>query len=1065
MSWEGAESERTRQLAMLVDQAPDAILIKSPDGVITFWNRGAERLYGYTAQQAIGRTVEIIVPPEARGEESELLARAVAGESIQRDTVRTCRDGGLVDVSLLISPIRDDAGAVTAIAVIARDISERQRAQERIQESEERQRLLLGSLPDTMVALFDRELRCVLLQGPALAQAAVPPSHYIGRSIGETLPRGDADALLPLIQRALDGESGSVDYHAQRSGITYHAQVAPYRAPDGTIAGAFAVARDISEQRRREQELERLATIVRQSDDAIIASTLDGTITEWNDGARRLYGYQAEEALGQHLMLIAPPGLQHEQARLLARVGSGEAVGTRETRRRRRDGTLIDVSVVVSPIRDPRGEVVGASEIARDISARVRAERALARAVDGLEDAQRMARLGSWWWDPKTDEATWTAEMYRLFGRDPVDGPAIGEELLSYVPAENRADVAAGLAQALESGPLAEGDLRIVAGDGRERILHMIAQPDPERPGAFRGSMQDVTELRAVEREARAAHRRFANAIRDAPIGMALSNLEGRYTEVNDALCEITSRTREQLLGTAFAAITHPDDVDADRSLIAKLLSGELESFEVEKRYLKPSGEPVWVSLQATLLRDDAGRPLEFLGQVVDISERKRYEGQLEYLADHDQLTGLFNRRRFEEELTAMLARADRDGEPGAVLMIDIDGFKFVNDRLGHAYGDELIARIGAILLATVRDTDTIARVGGDEFAAVLADVDVDRAVAVAEKLVAAVEAEAVAIGESQHPRMTASIGLTAFGRDTGLPADELLIEADIAMYEAKEAGKNQLAVYDREGRPGPRLVSRESWINRLERAFNDDGFVLLAQPVVGIREDPVPAFELLLRLRGDDGELIPPGAFLHAAERFDLIQRIDRWVFGEALRLLHANEHAGSEFVVSVNMSAKTLCDPRLLPDLEAALARTPVRSRRLIVEVTETAAIVNIERARNVAQRLRALGCGFALDDFGAGFASFYYLKHLEFDYLKIDGEFVRSLTASVIDQLVVQSVVQIARGLGAQTVAEFVGDQETLDRLAELGVDYAQGYFVGRPLPVAEAIGMSLTPDAAG
>jgi diguanylate cyclase (GGDEF)-like protein/PAS domain S-box-containing protein len=1042
-----------RQLAMLVDQTPDAILIKSPEGVITFWNRATERLYGYTAREAIGQPVSLIVPPDRAGEDEQLLQRAVAGESIQAETVRVCHDGSLIDVSITVSPIFDEGGTVTAVSVIARDISQRLREQQGLQDAEERQRLLLGSLPDTMVALFDHDLRCVLLQGPALSQASVPPSHYVGRSIRETLPPDEVEVLLPLIVDALAGTPGAVEYHAQRSGLTYYAQVAPYRVQDGTIAGAFAVARDITEQRRREQELERLATIVQQSDDAIIAASLDGAITEWNDGAVRLYGYAAEDAIGRPVTLIAPAGAESEHATLLARVAEGEVVGTRETMRRRRDGTLIDVSIVVSPIRDAEGEVIGASEIARDISARVRAERELARAVGGLEDAQRLARLGSWSWNQTTGEVTWSAEMYRLFGRDPAQGPVLIEEILDYVPPQDRDATAAAIALSMEGGPVTEVDFTIIAGDGHQRTLHMISRVDDETAGAYSGSVQDVTELRAAEREARAAHGRFANAIRDAPIGMALSDLDGRYTEVNDALCEITGRTREKLIGTTFASITHPDDRAIDRDSVELLLAGELDSYEIEKRYLKPTGETVWVSLQATLLRDDGGRPLEFLGQVVDIGERKRYERQLEYLADHDPLTGLLNRRRFEEELAEAVAGAERYGRHGAVLMIDLDGFKVVNDTMGHAYGDGLITRIGGILRATLRETDTVGRLGGDEFAAILTNVDVELAVAVAEKLVGAVEADAMSPAESHHARITSSIGVTTFGPDTALLAEELIVEADLAMYDAKDAGKNRVALYGREGRVG--LPSRESWVRRLERAIQEDGFELLAQRVDSLGEPAVPWFELLLRLRGEDGELIPPGAFLYAAERFDLIQRIDRWVFAEAVRLLNVNHSAGNPLALSVNLSAKTLCDPLLLDDVRAELARTPIPRGRLIVEVTETAAIVNIERARDVAHGLRALGCEFALDDFGAGFASFYYLKHLEFDYLKIDGEFVRSLTASLTDQLVVQSVVQIARGLGARTVAEFVGDQATVDRLTAIGVDYAQGYFLAQPLPVADAI----------
>jgi len=281
------------------------------------------------------------------------------------------------------------------------------------------------------------------------------------------------------------------------------------------------------------------------------------------------------------------------------------------------------------------------------------------------------------------------------------------------------------------------------------------------------------------------------------------------------------------------------------------------------------------------------------------------------------------------------------------------------------------------------------------------------------------------------------------------------MVEADIAMYEAKGNGRNQTSVYERDRDQRTGVVARQSWLERLKTAIGQERFELMAQPIRKICANGVDRYELLLRLRGDDDDLIPPGTFLYIAERLDLIQQIDRWVFAQAVMLLDECNRAGHDVSLSVNMSGKTLNDPVLLDDIEAIVGRRPVRSERLVVEVTETAAIVNIDKARHIAQGLRALGCQFALDDFGAGFASFYYLKHLEFDYLKIDGEFIKALILNPTDQLVVQSVVNIARGLGAKTVAEFVGDDATVQRLRELGVDYGQGYHLGRPRPVQEVL----------
>jgi EAL domain-containing protein (putative c-di-GMP-specific phosphodiesterase class I) len=318
----------------------------------------------------------------------------------------------------------------------------------------------------------------------------------------------------------------------------------------------------------------------------------------------------------------------------------------------------------------------------------------------------------------------------------------------------------------------------------------------------------------------------------------------------------------------------------------------------------------------------------------------------------------------------------------------------------------------------------------------------------VAEKLLEVLRDRAIVLSESRHASVTGSIGITTFDSQTGLSAEELLVEADIAMYDAKENGRNQTSVFAREMHTTNGAKPQSAWLERLQAAIREQRFELLAQPIRGLAPGSGDVYELLLRLRAIDGDLIPPGSFLPDAERFELIQQIDRWVFDRAIHILAEQRALGHDIVLSVNMSGKTLGDPNILDDLGSMIADCPVEPGRLIVEVTETAAIINIDKARVVARGLRDLGCRFALDDFGAGFASFYYLKHLDFDYLKIDGEFIRNLPQNPTDQLVVRSVVDIARGVGAQTIAEFVADDETVDCLRALGVDYGQGYHLGRP-----------------
>jgi len=346
-----------------------------------------------------------------------------------------------------------------------------------------------------------------------------------------------------------------------------------------------------------------------------------------------------------------------------------------------------------------------------------------------------------------------------------------------------------------------------------------------------------------------------------------------------------------------------------------------------------------------------------------------------------------------------------------------------------------------------------VARLGGDEFAILLPSADVEQARQVGEDIVEALRAQSVAVSSERSLRLTACVGVAMFGQDYDVSAEAVLVNADIAMYEAKEAGRDRVVLLDAAEGAQTQMRARLTWAERIRDALENDHFQLFQQPILDVRLGEVTHHELLVRLPGDSGELIPPGTFLYIAEQFGSIQAIDRWVVGQAAALIKRIHAEGNPVTLSVNLSGASITDASLLDFVESELRDTGIDPHALIFEVTETAAIVNIEKARRFAERLGELGCAFALDDFGAGFGSFYYLKHLPFDYLKIDGDFIRQLPASKADQLTVKAIVQIAHGLGKKTVAEFVGDDATLRLLGRYGVDFAQGYFPGKPVAVTE------------
>jgi diguanylate cyclase (GGDEF)-like protein/PAS domain S-box-containing protein len=555
-----------------------------------------------------------------------------------------------------------------------------------------------------------------------------------------------------------------------------------------------------------------------------------------------------------------------------------------------------------------------------------------------------------------------------------------------------------------------------------------------------------------AEQSLRNVHERFESAFGNAPIGMALVDMEGGWLQVNSALCRIIGYSQSELKATTHRALTHPDDVDLDMPLLQQLLKGRIPTYQVEKRYRHLWGHFIWVLVTISLVQSQNRQAPFLIMQFQDISDRKHEAKRLEFMADHDFLTGLFNRRHFEQELTREVERARRYRTPGAVLLIDLDNFKDINDAFGHMAGDDVLKEIAELLKHRIRQTDTLSRIGGDEFAVLLPQSDAERAMVVADELVKALSRK-TAIQADQKMCITASIGISLFD---GLNAAEVLACSDLAMYEAKQAGRNRYVVH-RSGSAGKDSGSaRPSEAERIHQAIEEHRYLLYCQPILDLQTMEVRQHELLLRLPGGDGcECLLPKSFLYIAERLGLILSIDSWVVREAIHLIAAHGRAGRRLMLNVNISGKSLGDPRLSEAIEGALAETGIDPSCLILELTETAAIANLEQARTFADRLHGCGCQIALDDFGTGFASFYYLKNFPFDYLKIDGEFIRDLTANPMSRLIVNTIVGIARGMSKKTVAEFVGDANTTRMLCDSGVDYAQGYHIGLPRPVTEAL----------
>lgn len=429
----------------------------------------------------------------------------------------------------------------------------------------------------------------------------------------------------------------------------------------------------------------------------------------------------------------------------------------------------------------------------------------------------------------------------------------------------------------------------------------------------------------------------------------------------------------------------------------------------------------------------------------------ERTEAELRYLADHDSLTGLLDRRRFRVELDQQVSFSARYGGQGAVMIVDIDGLKAVNDSLGHQAGDNLIRRVADVLRERVRGTDIVARLSGDEFAILMPQTDTAGALQLGEDLRSQV-AESVGRGEDAVST-TISVGITMFGGGRG-GSEAVLVAADQAMYRAKEGGRNQIALFRDPSEPQRGPQRRQTTAARIRDALTDERLSLHSQPIHNLASGGVERHELLLRMTNEAGELMPASTFIEAAERAGIVQELDRWVVARALELLAERQEEGESPCLHVNLSGASLTDASVLEFIERRLDEAGADPASFTFEITETANVYDYEAAAGFADRLTDFGCQVAIDDYGAGFGPFHYLKQVPFDLIKIDGSFVRDMARSDADQLTVQAIVGIARGLGKETIAEYVQDDRTTELLREYGVDMAQGYHLGRPVGLDEA-----------
>jgi diguanylate cyclase (GGDEF)-like protein/PAS domain S-box-containing protein len=589
------------------------------------------------------------------------------------------------------------------------------------------------------------------------------------------------------------------------------------------------------------------------------------------------------------------------------------------------------------------------------------------------------------------------------------------------------------------------------------------------KPQRMAGSLADISDRKRAEEQTLEQKERAQVTLASIADAVITVDMAGRVDYMNPVAERLTGWQNDEAHGVAlpsiFCVLDEATGIEMPDPVAKSLRDGRTIQSEGNVVLRRRHDGPIAIDYAAAPIRDNARAIVGVVLVFHDMSRERQYAMRLAHLASHDALTGLLNRREFERRVTMVLVESQREPHHHAVLYLDLDEFKVVNDTCGHAAGDELLRQVSALLRPRLREGDTLARLGGDEFGVLLEHCAPGPAFAIADGL-------RKTIGDFHFQwnqrsfKIGASVGVVNVAGGPQTIAG-VLSAADAACYMAKEKGRNRVQVYSPESDEVTTRKGEMEWVNRIHRALANDQFCLYAQPVQATHGDDgfPPYTELLLRLRDTDGELVPPTSFIPAAERYHLMPAIDRWVidtaFATLARQLQATREARASGVFAINVSGASLGDDEFLDYVQARFVRHAVPHASVCFEITETTAVASLTKATQFMTTLRALGCRFALDDFGVGVSSFTYLKHLPVDYVKIDGSFVKDMLDDPVNHAMVEAIHRIGHIMGKKTIAESVEDRAALKALRAIGVDYAQGFGIATPAPFGQ---LRVVPRAA-
>jgi diguanylate cyclase (GGDEF)-like protein/PAS domain S-box-containing protein len=957
--------------------------------------------------------------------------------------------------------------ALTVAAFVAMrqqaDLVRQTEDQSRCRSSEMERLALLGAIHETSDAVVIADAQGLIRYvNPAFTRmTGYDAEEVLGQNPTRSTFGLDASVHKHVRETVVTGNTWhgqAVNYRKDGAAYTEEITVMPARDSDGAIRSYIAVRRDIAARHARAAEA-LLKSLLETSEDAILTTTATGMIASWNPAAEFLYGYTAAEVAGRPLSMLAPEAQLPNLQSIAETLQRGQSIGPLETVALTKSGAELHISISARPIRDEFGNITGNAAIVRDITSRVEAQEAralLSSLVDSAEDAIFGAA-------PDGAILSWNQGAQAMYGYAAQD--VLNKSFSILFPVDRLSDFSQALQRVTAGETLRQWESITLHQQGHHVEVSLNISPVRDARGTLVGLSavaRDISRRRRDREALRQSEERYRSLVANLPDIVWVANESGSPVFASANCHAVTGYTLDEICRPDFwSTHVHPDDLPrlaaANDALFQKG-----DPMDVEYRFQRRDGAWIWLHSRAVHTYERDGLRYRD-GLISDITERKTMQHKLAYQATHDVLTGLPNRAAFEDRFQQALARARRRGNLAALLHLDIDRFKRINDTLGHSAGDALIQLAAQRLAACLRSSETIARTGGDRFVAVLSDLhDAHESVKVAERILSALAPPFSVKGSEVF--LTAKIGIALYPRDGDDPVT-LQQAADSALYVAKHHSKQRIQMATTElNQAANRRLAIET---ELHYALDRDELTLHYQPQFDLATNHIDAVEALVRWHSPKLGHVTPSVLIPVAEESGLIVPLGARVLREACRQAKRWCDDGYEpLQVAVNTSAVQFARGDLAATVSAVLSETGLDAACLDIEVTESVIMHDIRETARQLHELKDLGVSVSLDDFGTGYSSLSYLEELPIDNLKIDRKFIQRMNGVDNTRTLVESIVGLAHGLGMRAVAEGVETAEQLAQLRAMGCDRAQSFMLAGPAPavsIQALLAQRFTPRA--